>query len=91
LEQEPGSRAATRGSSLPYRAGVKLFGKGEWAAAKNGERGKRAWRKLHLGVDETQLLGAVELTDNTVDNANVVCDLFSQDENSIERFGADAA
>jgi hypothetical protein len=69
----------------------KLFGKGEWAAAKSGERGKRAWRKLHLGVDETELLGAVELTDNTVDDANVVCDLFSQDEDSIERFGADAA
>ena len=31
-------------------SGLAAFGEGEWAAAKHGGRGKRGWRKLHLGV-----------------------------------------
>ena len=30
--------------------GLSLVGAGEWAAAKHGGRGRRGWRKLHLGV-----------------------------------------
>ncbi|MCP3912412.1 MAG: IS5 family transposase, partial [Actinomycetia bacterium] len=32
--------------------GLGIVGQGEWAAAKWGSRGRRGWRKLHLGVDE---------------------------------------
>ena len=71
--------------------GLKLFGQGEWAAAKHGGRGKRGWRKLHLGVDETGVIVAVELTDNATDDACVVPDLLSQVEGDIDRFSADAA
>ena len=31
--------------------GLSIVGAGEWAAAKHGRRGKRGWKKLHLGVD----------------------------------------
>ena len=31
--------------------GLSIVGAGEWAAAKHGGRGRRGWRKLHLGVD----------------------------------------
>jgi hypothetical protein len=71
--------------------GLKLFGQGEWAAAKHGGRGKRGWRKLHLGVDESGVIVAVELTDNTTDDAILVPDLLSQVEGDIDRFTADAA
>ena len=29
------------------------MGEGEWAAVKHGGNGRRGWKKLHLGVDET--------------------------------------
>jgi hypothetical protein len=29
--------------------GLSIVGEGEWAAVKHGGRGKRAWKKLHLG------------------------------------------
>ncbi|MFT5291024.1 MAG: hypothetical protein ACI82F_003100, partial [Planctomycetota bacterium] len=31
--------------------GLSIVGEGEWATAKHGKRGKRGWRKLHIGVD----------------------------------------
>ena len=30
--------------------GLGIFGQGQWASAKWGERGRRGWRKLHVGV-----------------------------------------
>jgi hypothetical protein len=30
--------------------GLSIIGEGEWPAVKHGGRGKRAWKKLHLGV-----------------------------------------
>ena len=33
--------------------GLSIVGEGEWAAAKYGGRGRRGWKKLHLGVDRT--------------------------------------
>ena len=33
--------------------GLSVFGEGEWAKAKHGGRGKRGWKKLHLGVDRS--------------------------------------
>src|SRR6478609_9177976 len=43
--------------------GLKLDGPGEWLVEKHGAKRRRAWRKLHLGVDaETGRIEAVELT-----------------------------
>ncbi len=33
--------------------GLSIVGEGEWAASKYGGRGRRGWRKLHLGVDRS--------------------------------------
>ncbi len=38
--------------------GLSIVGEGEWAAAKHGERGRRGWKKLHLGVDRSGVIVA---------------------------------
>ena len=45
--------------------GLSIVGEGEWAAAKHGGRGKRGWKKLHLGVDRSGYIIAQALTDAT--------------------------
>src|SRR5215218_7953990 len=43
--------------------GLRLSGPGEWLLEKHGTKKRRAWRKLHLGVDAgTGRIEAVELT-----------------------------
>src|SRR3982751_1638544 len=43
--------------------GLRLSGPGEWLVEKHGTKRRRAWRKLHLGVDaDTGRIEAVELT-----------------------------
>ena len=41
------------GNELIHRVvdstGLSIVGEGEWAAAKHGGRGKRAWKKFHSG------------------------------------------
>jgi hypothetical protein len=71
--------------------GLRIVGQGEWAAAKHGGRGKRGWRKLHLGVDSEGIIVAMALTENTTDDASVVPDLLGEVESDIARFTADAA
>jgi hypothetical protein len=54
--------------------GLKLGGPGEWLVEKHGTRTRRAWRKLHLGVDaDTGRIEAVELTTKDADRAGSVC------------------
>ena len=36
--------------------GLSIVGAGEWAAAKHGGSGRRGWRKLHLGVDQSGVI-----------------------------------
>ena len=38
--------------------GLSIVGEGEWAAAKHGGRGRRGWRKLHLGVDQSGVMSS---------------------------------
>ncbi|MFT4572743.1 MAG: hypothetical protein ACI8TX_002197 [Hyphomicrobiaceae bacterium] len=55
--------------------GLSIIGEGEWAAAKHGERGKRGWKKLHLGVDGNGMVVAQALTDATAGHiASVTAD-----------------
>ena len=49
--------------------GLSIVGEGEWAAVKHGGRGKRGWKKLHLGVDRSGIIVAQALTEATVDDA----------------------
>jgi hypothetical protein len=45
--------------------GLKLCGAGEWLVEKHGTRTRRAWRKLHLGVDADtgQIVASKEVDD----------------------------
>ena len=49
--------------------GVKVYGEGEWKVPKHGVAGRRTWRKVHLGVDETtgEILAAVVTTNDVAD------------------------
>ena len=69
--------------------GLSIVGEGEWAAAKHGGRGKRGWRKLHLGVDATGAIVAQVLTDGNVDDAATVPALLDPLDGELSDFVAD--
>ena len=65
-------RRARPGTSLHLivdSTGLSIVGDGEWAAAKHGGRGRRDWRKLHLGVDGSRVIVACALTEPMADDA----------------------
>jgi len=71
--------------------GLSIVGEGEWAAAKHGGRGKRAWKKLHIGVDRTGLIVAEALTHGSAGDAKSAVEFMDDVENDIKSFTADAA
>jgi hypothetical protein len=72
--------------------GLKLCGPGEWLVEKHGTRTRRAWRKMHLGVDaETGRIVAATLTDRDVDDASQVGPLLDQVDGQIASFTGDGA
>ena len=71
--------------------GLSIVGEGEWAAAKPGKKGKRGWRKLHLGVDCAGVIVAQVLTDSHVDDANTGGDLIQQVDGKLASIAGDAA
>jgi hypothetical protein len=72
--------------------GLSLGGPGEWLAEKRGTRTRRAWRKLHLGVDaETGRIEAVELTTKEADDASRVGPLLDQVDGPIASRTGDGA
>ena len=71
--------------------GLSIVGEGEWAAAKHGGRGRRGWRKLHLGVDQSGGIRVHTLTEETGDDATTALDLLTAVEGSLVRVTADAA
>jgi hypothetical protein len=86
-------RCAPRSGSINLivdASGLKVFGQGEWAAAKYGYR-RTGWRKLHLAVDGGGRIVAAELTDNSVADASVFPSLLSRTDGKIVRVTADGA
>ena len=71
--------------------GLSIVGEGEWAAAKHGGRGRRGWRKLHLGVDQSGGIRVHTLTEETGDDATTALDLLTAVEGPLVRVTADAA
>ena len=72
--------------------GLKLDGPGEWLVEKHGARRRRAWRKLHLGVDAgTGRIEAVELTGHETDDGSRVGPLLDQVEGPVASFTGDGA
>ena len=70
-------------------SGLGIFGQGQWAAAKWGERGRRGWRKLHVAVGEDGGILAVELTDASVADATALPGLLDEVPNRVKRLTAD--
>ena len=71
--------------------GLSIVGEGEWAAVKHGGRGKRAWKKLLLGVERSGLIVAEALTHGSADDAKTALDLVDGLGPDIAGFTADAA
>ena len=71
--------------------GLSIVGEGEWAAVKHGGSGKRAWKKLHLGVDRSGSIVAQVLTDGNADDSNTALNLIDEMKGAIASFTADAA
>jgi hypothetical protein len=72
--------------------GLRLCGPGEWLVEKHGTRRRRAWRKLHIGVDaETGQILASELTSSDVDDGSQVGPLLEQIPGPLASFVGDGA
>ena len=72
--------------------GVKLSGPGEGLVEKHGTQRRRAWRKLHLGVDaKTGMIVASTLTSKEVDDAAELGPLLDQVEEPLTAVVADGA
>jgi hypothetical protein len=72
--------------------GVKLSGPGEWLVEKHGTQRRRAWRKLHLGIDaKTGRIVASTLTTKEVDDAAELGPLLDQVEEPLAAVVADGA
>jgi hypothetical protein len=71
--------------------GLSIVGEGEWAAAKYGGRGRRGWKKLHLGVDRTGMIFAQSLTHGSADDAKAALEIVDNIESDNKSLTADAA
>ena len=72
--------------------GVKLCGPGEWLVEKHGVQRRRAWKKLHIGLDAASgRVVAATLTDHDVDDGSQVGALLDQVEEPLACFIADGA
>jgi hypothetical protein len=72
--------------------GLRLAGPGEWLVEKHGTKARRAWRKLHLGVDaDTGRIEAVELTGHEADDGSRVGPLLDQVTDPLASFTGDGA
>ena len=72
--------------------GLKLRGAGEWLFEKRGRTKRRAWRKLHIGVDAGSGENvAFDLTGKDVDDASHVPTLLDQLRQDPASFMADGA
>ena len=72
--------------------GLKLRGAGEWLFEKHGTAKRRAWRKLHIGLDANSgEIVAFDLTDKDVDDASHVQTLLEQLVEAPRSFMADGA
>ena len=70
--------------------GLSIVGAGEWVAAKHGSCGRRGWRKLHLGVDQSGVIRVHTLTEATGDDATTTLDLLNTVDGPLVRVIADA-
>ncbi len=85
------ARPGTRLHLIVDSTELSIVGEGEWAAATHGGRGRRGWRKLHLGVDGSRVIGACALTEPTADDAMTGISLVDEVDGHRTRVTADPA
>jgi hypothetical protein len=72
--------------------GLRLCGPGEWLIEKHGAQRRRAWRKLHIGVDAgTGQNLASELSTSDVDDGSQIEPMLDQITGSLASFIGDGA
>jgi hypothetical protein len=72
--------------------GLKVYGEGEWKVRKHGYSKRRTWKKLHLAVDSESFdIVAMELTDNSTGDSEVLEDLVKNIDGKIEKIALDGA
>ena len=86
-------RAPTSGAIhlIVDSTGLSMVGEGEWAAAKHRGKGKRGWKKLHLGVDRSGVIVVQVLTNGNTDDAVTGLSLIAEVGGDIANFTGDAA
>ena len=72
-------------------SGLKQYGKDEWHQEKHKVSPKRTWRKIHLAVDEDQIIRATLLTDKLTHDAEIIPNLLEQIEEPADRYVGDGA
>ena len=72
--------------------GLKVYGAGEWHVKKHRPGRRRAWRKLHLGVDETtKEIVAAEVTASSVHESLMLPSLLEQIPGRVRQVSGDGA
>lgn len=72
--------------------GLKLYGEGEWKVKKHGKEKRRAWLKLHLGINaKTHDIEACLLTGDNVHDCQALPDLLTQIDETLEQVTGDGA
>ena len=70
--------------------GLRLCGAGEWLREKHGTKTRRAWRKLHIGLDaDSGEIVAASLTAKEVDDGAEVGPLLDQITGAVASFTGD--
>jgi Transposase DDE domain len=69
--------------------GLKIYGQGEWHAQKHGDKKRKAWKKLHLGVDDQGTIIASTVTESNEQDPSQTSVLLSQIDGDIACFVGD--
>jgi hypothetical protein len=73
-------------------SGLKCYGQDEWVREKYGEISeKRNWRKLHVSVDQYNIIQTSELTIRNTHDASVIDALIAPMPNKVKQVTADTA
>jgi transposase len=72
-------------------SGLRIVGQGQWAASKHGKRGRSAWRKIHIGVDQTGFIVAQELTVSGRDDGKIGVELIGRVPHEVDTVIGDPA
>jgi hypothetical protein len=89
---EVGLIHSTLSMGKPYTWGRgQQYGKDEWHQEKHNVKPRRSWKKLHLVVDDNNIIQGVELAEKSVHDSEVASDLLDQVQGLGDRYIADGA